>query len=148
MECRTRRAKRRNFLVAGAGGNSVLAEVCRQGRKEKLILFTVLAMLASLGAPWAIKAQVAGGSITGMVRGESGAAMPGGRISISDLASSVTRTVTTNTDGFYNAADLPPGIYEMNVSAPGFVTQVVTTITLATAGGRGLSVALCPADTS
>ena len=146
MECRTRRAKRRNFLVAGAGGNSVLAEVCRQGRKEKLILFTVLAMLASLGAPWAIKAQVAGGSITGMVRGESGAAMPGVRISITDLASSVTRTVTTNADGFYNAADLPPGIYEMNVSAPGFVTQVVTTITVATGAERVLNVALQPGN--
>src|ERR1700676_919332 len=146
MECRTRRAKRRNFLVAGAGGNSVRAEVCRQGRNVKRILFTVLAMLASLGAPWAVKAQVAGGSITGTVRGESGAAMPGVRISITDLASSVTRTVTTNTDGFYNAADLPPGIYEMNVSAPGFVTQVVTTITVATGAERVLNVALQPGN--
>src|ERR1700682_5690234 len=142
MECNTRRAKRCTFFVEWTGGNSVRAKVCRQGRQAKPILFTVLALLVSLGAPWPVKAQVAGGSITGTVRSESGAAMPGVRISVTDVASSVTRTVTTNTDGFYNVADLPPGIYEMSVSNPGFVTQVVTTITVATGAERVLNVAL------
>jgi hypothetical protein len=68
--------------------------------------------------------------------------MPEVRVSITDLTSSSTRVVTTNTDGIYNAPDLPPGIYEMSVSAPGFVTQVLTTIGVAAGSERVLNVAL------
>jgi Carboxypeptidase regulatory-like domain/TonB-dependent Receptor Plug Domain len=95
-----------------------------------------------LVAPCSTRAQVAGGSITGTVRGASGAAMPGVRVAITDAGSSTARTVTTDTDGFYNAPDLPPGIYEMRVSASGFVTQVMTTISVAAGAERVLNVAM------
>src|SRR5437899_2989799 len=62
-----------------------------KGARERRILITVLALWVSLGAPWAVRAQVAGGSITGTVRGESGAAMPGVRVSITDATSSAAR---------------------------------------------------------
>ncbi|MCU1342893.1 MAG: Carboxypeptidase regulatory-like domain, partial [Candidatus Acidoferrum typicum] len=50
--------------------------------------------------------------------------MPGVQVSIADVGSIATRTVTTDSDGFYNVPALPPGGYEMTVSAPGFVTQL------------------------
>jgi carboxypeptidase family protein/TonB-dependent receptor-like protein len=106
----------------------------------------VLCLLLTLAMPGAIHAQVAGGSITGTVRGESGAAMPGVRVSITDATSSAARAVTTDTDGFYNVPDLPPGIYEMTVSAPGFVTQVMTTIGVAAGAERALNFVMRAGD--
>ncbi len=106
------------------------------------VLSTALALWVSLGTPWAVNAQVAGGSITGTVRGESGAAMPGVHVSIVDATSNAARTVTTDTDGLYNAPDLPPGNYEMRVSAPGFVTQLLTTISIASGAERVLNFVL------
>lgn len=50
-------------------------------------------------APSAAKAQVAGGSVAGTARGESGAAMPGVRLSIRDVATGEVRSVSTDTGG-------------------------------------------------
>src|ERR1700693_4573552 len=77
-----------------------------------------------------VNAQVAGGSITGTVTGDSGGAMPNVRISVKDVSTSVERTATTNPSGLFNIPDLSPGNYEMNVSASGFVTQIWTAITV------------------
>jgi hypothetical protein len=142
MELATGKSKFCAFFVRRTGGNSVRAKLCRQGRKGMPVLFAALALWVSLGTPWAVKAQVAGGSISGTVRGESGAAMPGVRVSITDVTSSAVRTVLTDTNGFYNAPGLPPGNYEMTISAPGFVTQVLTAIDVAVGGERVLNVAM------
>jgi uncharacterized membrane protein len=40
------------------------------------------------------------------------------------LATQSARTLTTNLEGFYAAANLAPGDYEVTVSAGGFETQV------------------------
>ncbi len=106
----------------------------------------ILGLLLALAMAGTIHAQVAGGSITGTVRGESGAAMPGVRVSITDATSSAARAVTTDTDGFYNAPDLPPGIYEMTVSAPGFVTQLMTSIGVAAGAERALNFVMRAGD--
>src|SRR5712692_7736172 len=122
--------------------NKMPARTRVNGAREMPILFAMLALCVSLGSPWAVSAQVAGGSITGTVRGEAGAAMPGVRVSITDAASSAARTLLTDTDGIYNAPDLPPGNYELSVSAPGFVTQVWTAINVTAGGERALSVVM------
>ncbi|MBZ5698821.1 MAG: carboxypeptidase regulatory-like domain-containing protein [Acidobacteriia bacterium] len=101
-------------------------------------------LVLSLAASWVTRAQVAGGSITGTVTAESGSVMPGVHVSITEVTSSAVRTVTTDADGFYRAPDLPPGNYEMNFSASGFVTQVLTTISVAVGGERVLNVVMRP----
>lgn len=106
----------------------------------------ILGLLLTLAMPWTIRAQVAGGSITGTVRGESGAAMPGVHVSITDATSSAARAVITDTDGFYNVPDLPPGIYDMSVSAPGFVTQAMTSVSVAAGAERALNFVLRAGD--
>src|ERR1700680_1756242 len=89
-----------------------------------------------------VNAQVPGGSITGTVPGESGAAMPDARISVKDVSTGLARTATTNTAGLYNVPDLSPGNFEMTVSASGFVTQVWTAITVAAGVERDLNVVM------
>src|SRR5882757_3112033 len=89
--------------------------------KIVVLLLTLISILFLV--PSATNAQVAGGSITGTVRGENGSVMPGVHISVSDATSGTVRTITTDADGLYNAPNLPPGRYDMTISAPGFVTQ-------------------------
>src|SRR5258705_786315 len=93
-----------------------------------------LCLLVILTTPYSIRAQVAGGAVTGTVTGESGAAMPGVRVWIQDVGSSQSRIAGTNTNGIYSVPDLPPGKYEMTVAASGFTTPLWTEIHVTAAG--------------
>src|ERR1700674_729610 len=81
-------------------------------------------------APVVTQAQVAGGSITGTARGDSGSAMAGVRISIKDVITGQVRTVLTDMSGSYSVPALPVGKYEMTASASAFVTQLWTGIAI------------------
>jgi len=94
----------------------------------------------------AANAQVAGGSITGTVAGETGSVMPEVRISVKDLSTGLTRNATTNTAGLYSVPDLAPGSFEMTVSASGFTTQLWTSITVSAGVERILNVVMHPGD--
>ena len=72
--------------------------------------------------------------------------MPGVRVSLSDVAKTVSREITTDNDGVYNLPDLPPAVYEISVSAPGFVTQMWTAITVGIGTERVINVAMRPGD--
>ena len=93
-----------------------------------------------------VNAQVAGGSITGTVSGESGAAMPDVRISVKDVSTGIARTATTNTAGLYSVPDLSPGNFEMTVSASGFTTQLWTSISVTAGVERVLNVVMRAGD--
>jgi Carboxypeptidase regulatory-like domain len=115
--------------MGGKSARASIASLC-------LILFFLLPA----------RAQVAGGSITGTVSGESGAVMPDVRVSVKDLSSGLSRNAVTNTGGLFSVPDLPPGSYEMNVSGAGFVTQVWTSITVTAGVERVLNVTMHPGD--
>src|ERR1700676_597833 len=101
-------------------------------------LFFTLSLLAVLmcAVPPMTLAQVPGGSMTGTARGDSGSAVPGVQISIKDVTTGQVRTVLTDTSGSYSLPALPPGKYEMTVSAPAFVTQLWTGITVTVGSQR------------
>jgi hypothetical protein len=118
----------------------------RQSHEGVLVKFaiTFLALLLFLGLP--VNAQVAGGSITGTVTGESGAAMPDVRVSVKDVSTGLARTATTNTAGLYSVPDLSPGNFEMTVSASGFTTQLWTSISVTAGVERILNVVMRVGD--
>ena len=72
--------------------------------------------------------------------------MPGVRVSVSDRARTVTREVATDMDGVYNLPALPPGVYEITLSAPGFVTQTWSGITIGVGTDRVLNILMRPGD--
>jgi hypothetical protein len=74
------------------------------------------------------RAQVAGGTLTGTITDPSGGEVPNAQIVIKDVATGVERTLTTNKDGFYIAANLLPAEYQVTISASGFNTEVKTGI--------------------
>src|SRR5258708_35709963 len=75
-------------------------------------------------------AQVAGGTILGIVRDTSGATIAGAKVAIQNMATGIITTVTTNEYGLYRAPNLIPGPYQVNVSANGFATLVEKNLTL------------------
>jgi len=77
-----------------------------------------------------VRAQVAGGNLSGTISDPSGKLVPQALVAIQNVATGITTTVTTNADGYYTAANLLPGDYQITVSAKGFATEVRKGISL------------------
>src|SRR6266853_1409349 len=97
-------------------------------RPTALVYLVAVALtMLSINAPRSL-AQVAGGTLTGTITDKTGSEIPNAQIVIKDLATGIERTVTTNKDGFYIAANLLPAEYQVTISAAGFNTEVKTGI--------------------
>jgi Carboxypeptidase regulatory-like domain/TonB-dependent Receptor Plug Domain len=60
------------------------------------------------------------GLITGTVTDASGAVVPNAQVRVSNGSRGIDRSTVTNRDGDYLVAGLPPGTYDISISAPGF----------------------------
>src|SRR5437773_3066501 len=70
----------------------------------------------------ALIAQGNFGRILGSVKDPTGAVLPGATVNIIDTQRGLTRTVTSDEAGLYNAPTLIPGTYTVRVVFPGFKT--------------------------
>jgi len=93
-------------------------------RKAFIRICASVLILSSLSLGYAA-AQVATGDITGRVIDPSGAVVPGATVSARNTGTGLTRAVTSNSDGDYTIAQLPPGVYEITVEARGFSKAVL-----------------------
>jgi len=82
---------------------------------NRVNLLLALALCASL-AP----AQSIYGTLTGIVSDPSDAVVANAAIKLRDQQSGALRESVTNHEGYYTFASVPPGRYEITVSAPGF----------------------------
>ena len=78
--------------------------------------------LVALGVPMDIEAQVAG-TISGYVRDDSGAVIPGSDIRATMVGQQLTRSAVSDETGFYNLLAMPRGNYEITAQLTGFATQ-------------------------
>src|SRR5262245_9324691 len=90
----------------------------------RLAGFTLIALSLVSGA----RAQVTTGSILGTVRDNSGAAVKGARVTVTDLARNAAANYTTDEEGNYNAPFLIPGAYSVAVEAQGFKKSVTNNV--------------------
>jgi outer membrane receptor protein involved in Fe transport len=91
-------------------------------------------LIYALIGPCTLRAQVSTtGKIAGTVTDISGAAVPGAAVSVKSTALLAPRSSRTEADGGYLFDLLPPGTYELTVTAPGFSTYSQTGLVL-TAG--------------
>jgi outer membrane receptor protein involved in Fe transport len=65
-------------------------------------------------------AQVAAGEITGLVKDQAGAAVPGATITVTNVETNRQRIVTSGGEGVYTAPSLAPGEYRVGVELSGF----------------------------
>src|SRR5260370_1447499 len=85
-----------------------------------------LSMLLACVLAWsiAVYGQAPTGIILGTVMDESGAVIPNATITITNKATGVARTATTNAEGLYSAPALQAGQYEVRVEVQGFRTTI------------------------
>jgi Carboxypeptidase regulatory-like domain/TonB-dependent Receptor Plug Domain/TonB dependent receptor len=74
--------------------------------------------------------QVAGGTLSGTVSDTNGSGIPQAKLVITNVATGVGRTVTTNGDGFYTTVNLLPGSYEISITATGFNSETRHGVTM------------------
>lgn len=84
-------------------------------RNRLLLIFVALLALAA-----ALSGQETRGTIVGRVSDPSGAVIPGATVVVTNTAMGTKTTIETNSDGFYQAAYLLPGAYQMEVTSTGF----------------------------
>jgi hypothetical protein len=99
-------------------------------------LFAIVCLSATAGAQQTL------GSVNGSVVDNSGAAVPGSKVVITDPDINVTRTITAQPDGFFQAFNLPIGTYKVTVSHAGFDTAEFSGIVVQEAHATTLSVKL------
>jgi len=87
-----------------------------------LLVCVMMALTVNVSTP--VYAQVAGATLAGTVTDASSSAVPNAKVSIKNRATGVARDITTDSDGFYSAPNLLPGIYDITVVASGFSTSV------------------------
>jgi Carboxypeptidase regulatory-like domain/TonB dependent receptor-like, beta-barrel len=103
--------------------------------------------LCSTGALPA-RAQMGGGELTGVVRDQAGAAVPGVTIAVTETRTNLQRAAVTTGDGVYTAASLAPGEYRVDVELPGFKSVHREGIRLATGEKARIDVDLSIGDLS
>ena len=94
----------------------------------------------SFSAP--ARGQVAGGTLSGTITDPSTKFVPQAQVSIRNVATGITTTVTTNSDGFYIAANLLSGDYEVTITAQGFDTVIKSGIRLTVGSQQVFDLAL------
>ena len=97
-------------------------------RPRKILAAALLVMIAATLAA----AQQTRGTLRGLITDELGAAIVGANVTLTDATGTQKKT-TTNGEGVYNFAGLPPGKYSIVAAAPGFALSEVKEVDITTA---------------
>lgn len=115
-------------------------------RVSVFVIFGALAVVLLLSVQ--AQAQVAGATITGTITDPSGAVIPNAEVSITNTATGISTSVSTNSAGSFFAPNLIPGPYQVTMRATGFQTEIQNNITLTVGGQQTLNVVLSVGQTN
>ncbi|MGB9182069.1 MAG: carboxypeptidase regulatory-like domain-containing protein [Pyrinomonadaceae bacterium] len=88
---------------------------------SKFLKLTVAAlMLFCLSAIAVAQSQATGGQIVGTVKNPTGELVPGATVVVTNVATNLSQTLTTDDQGGFRALNLKPGDYTVEVTASGF----------------------------
>jgi hypothetical protein len=103
-------------------------------------LLLTLCIVSMLAVP--MVAQKTSGTIRGVVTDPSGAVLANVPVEITNAATGLARTVTTNAQGEYVAPELSVGLYTVTVKAPNFKESVSNNVDLHTSSTQVLNIQL------
>ncbi len=105
------------------------------------------ALLLALGLATAL-AQESRGTILGRIADASGAVVPGVTVQITNAATNVTTTATTNDEGRFSAPFLLPGAYRVTAEKTGFKRYVQTGVEVRVSESVELNLAMQAGEVS
>ena len=91
----------------------------------KILGAVALSLCLGVGA---VAQSVTAGDINGTVTDSTGAIIPNGKITVTNVATGATKTATSGASGEYRVSLLSPGSYKVQATADGFssVSSVVS----------------------
>jgi hypothetical protein len=97
---------------------------------SRVIVSLLAALVLVLSGAFSARAQVTTADVRGLVADDQGAAIAGAEVTITNVETSLSRTITTGNDGLYNFPELPIGGYTVRATHPGFKSSEETGIVL------------------
>ncbi len=119
--------------------------VCPGGKKSAAVLFVCITFLLACSSAFA---QGTAGRILGAVTDQSGGAIAGATVIVTDVNRNTPRTLTTDQSGEYNAPNLLPGNYKVHAEAKGFKSFERTGIFLEVGGEIRVDLVMQPGEVS
>jgi len=101
-----------------------------------------IAALICIFTSVAMGQTVASQQITGTVTDPSGAVVAGAHVLVTNNATGLSRTVTTNGDGLYTVLNLPVGTYTITTTMEGFKKSVIAGVVVDVGAAPAVPVAL------
>ena len=114
---------------------------------KKLFLVCVLIFLGLSAIP-ALAQNAATGVIVGQVTDQTGAAIPGASVNLTDLSTNSTTNTSSNEAGRYTFPTVPPGTYDLVVTREGFALAKVPAIKVDVGMALTMNVALAIGQTT
>jgi len=111
-------AERKRSISAGSAGSV--------GR----LLNILLALTTLFGLPGVMLAQADQARITGVVRDQNNAVVPGATINVRNERTGDVRATTSNQEGGFAVSNLKPSLYTIQVTAPNFAKAEYTSVEL------------------
>jgi len=102
----------------------------QKGFASRIVGSLLLALLFALWAAPALFAQADTGSIQGTIKDQSGAVIPGAKVTLTNEGTNLAISTTAGSDGSYIFVPVKIGTYAVSAEAPGFAKAVHPHITL------------------
>jgi hypothetical protein len=115
--------------------------------KASPLISLILVALFSVNVAFG-QTQASGADLQGVVRDSTGAVVPNATVTARHPGTNISRSATTNDEGFYRIVNLTPGDYDLTVEATNFKKSVLPKVTLTVGQSAQLDVALEPGQIS
>jgi Carboxypeptidase regulatory-like domain len=97
----------------------------RKTPARSILPYLIGVFLLSLSVTVAVQAQTSTvGSISGTVRDQKGGAVPKAPVVVKEERTGLSRTVTSDENGFFSVLSLPAGVYSVSATPQGFKKTV------------------------
>lgn len=111
----------------------------------RLLQLTALLLVSLAAASVALgQAQSNAADLQGTVKDATGAVVGNATVTARNPATNVSRTATTNDEGFYRIVNLPPGAYEVTVEAANFKKLLLSNVNVTIGQAAQLDATLEP----
>lgn len=109
-------------------------------RAAKIVVLAAATLVFSVSAM--AQAQATAADLAGTVTDPSGAVVAGATVNAKGVGTGISRTATTDADGFFKIVGLPPGEYEISTEAKSFKKSVVAGVRLTVGQSANVTIKL------